>query len=95
MKTNVLLFVVAAVVLFQDRVSLCIPGCPGTSCVVQTGLELTELRHPASLVLGLKAWAITVSSRRQILKSCRNGLEDLSADGEHPHKKARGDHTQL
>lgn len=55
MKTNVLLFVVAAVVLFQDRVSLCIPGCPGTSCVVQAGLELIELRHPVSLVLGLKA----------------------------------------
>jgi hypothetical protein len=28
---------------FQDRVSLCIPGCPGTHSVDQAGLELRNL----------------------------------------------------
>jgi hypothetical protein len=49
------------VCLFQDRVSLCSPGCPGTHCVDQAGLEL---RNPsasasASQVLGLKACTTT------------------------------------
>jgi hypothetical protein len=44
---------------FQDWVSLCSPGCPGTHSVGQAGLEL---RNPASAsqVLGLKACATTV-----------------------------------
>lgn len=33
--------------LFWDRISLCIPGCPETSYADQGGLELTEI--PASL----------------------------------------------
>jgi hypothetical protein len=48
-----------------DRVSLCIPGCPGTHFVDQAGLEL---RNPpasasasASQVLGLKSCATTPS----------------------------------
>ena len=32
--------------LFQDRVSLCSPGCPGTHSVDQAGLELTEICLP-------------------------------------------------
>jgi hypothetical protein len=39
---------------FQDRVSLCIPGCPGTHSVDQAGLELRNLPASASEVLGLK-----------------------------------------
>jgi hypothetical protein len=42
--------------VFQDRISMCRPGCPGTYSVDQVGLEL-ELRNPpasASQVLGLK-----------------------------------------
>jgi hypothetical protein len=31
---------------FQDRVSLCSPGCPGTHSVDQAGLELTERPLP-------------------------------------------------
>jgi hypothetical protein len=45
--------------VFQDRVSLCSPGCPGTHFVDQAGLKL---RHPpasASQVLGLKACVTT------------------------------------
>jgi hypothetical protein len=45
--------------VFQDRVSLCIPGCPGTHSVGQAGLELRNLPASASQVLGLKACAIT------------------------------------
>jgi hypothetical protein len=40
---------------FQDRVSLCSPGCPGTHFVDQTGLELRNPPASASPVLGLKA----------------------------------------
>jgi hypothetical protein len=33
---------------FQDRVSLCSPGCPGTHSVDQAGLELRNLPASAS-----------------------------------------------
>jgi hypothetical protein len=33
-------------ILFLDRVLLCIPGCPGTHCVDQAGLELREIHLP-------------------------------------------------
>ena len=45
--------------LFQDRVSLCSPGCPGIHSVVQAGLELRNPPASASQVLGLKACATT------------------------------------
>jgi hypothetical protein len=45
--------------VFQDRVSLCSPGCPGTHSVDQAGLELRNLLASASRVLGLKACATT------------------------------------
>jgi hypothetical protein len=45
--------------VFQDRVSLCKPGCPGTHSVDQAGLELRNLPASASQVLGLKACATT------------------------------------
>jgi hypothetical protein len=45
--------------VFQDRVSLCSPGCPGTHSVDQAGLELRNLPVSASRVLGLKACATT------------------------------------
>jgi hypothetical protein len=41
-------------VCFQGRVSLFIPGCPGTHPVDQAGLELRNLPASASQVLGLK-----------------------------------------
>jgi hypothetical protein len=34
--------------IFQDRVSLCSPGCPGTDFVDQAGLELRNLPASAS-----------------------------------------------
>jgi hypothetical protein len=43
------------VVVFQDRVSLCSLGCPGTHSVDQAGLELRNPPASASQVLGLKA----------------------------------------
>jgi hypothetical protein len=42
---------------FQDRVSLCSPGCPGTHFVDQAGLELRNPPASAFQVLGLKACA--------------------------------------
>ena len=45
--------------VFQDRVSLCSPGCPGTHFLDQSGLELRNPSASASQVLGLKALATT------------------------------------
>jgi hypothetical protein len=45
--------------VFQDRISLCSPGCPGTHSVDQAGLELRNPPASASRVLGLKACATT------------------------------------
>jgi hypothetical protein len=49
--------------LFQDRVSLCSPGCPGTHSVDQAGLELRNPPASASQVLGLQACATTARLR--------------------------------
>jgi hypothetical protein len=45
--------------VFQDSVSLCSPGCPGTHSVDQAGLELRNPPASATQVLGLKACATT------------------------------------
>jgi hypothetical protein len=45
--------------VFQDRVSLYSPGCPGTHFVDQAGLELRNPPASASRVLGLKACTTT------------------------------------
>jgi hypothetical protein len=47
------------VFVFGDRVSLNIPGCPGTHFVDQAGLELRNPTASASRVLGLKVCATT------------------------------------
>jgi hypothetical protein len=54
--TYVIFFVLFCFVfVFQDRVSLYSPGCPGTHFVDQAGLELRNLPASAFQVLGLKA----------------------------------------
>jgi hypothetical protein len=50
---------VCVCVVFQDRVSLCSPGCPGTHFVDQAGFKLRNSPASASRVLGLKACATT------------------------------------
>ena len=50
----VCLFVCFILFCFQDRVSLCSPGCPGAHSVDQTSLELRDPAASASRVLGLK-----------------------------------------
>jgi hypothetical protein len=45
------LFVCLFVFGFRDRVSLCIPGCPGTYSVDQAGLELRNPPASASPLL--------------------------------------------
>jgi hypothetical protein len=52
---------------FQDRVSLCSPGCPGTHSVDQAGLELRNLPASDSQVLGLKACATTTQQKYKTL----------------------------
>ena len=51
--------VVVVVVVFQDRVSLCSPGCPGTHSVDQAGLDPRDPPASATWVLGLKACTTT------------------------------------
>jgi hypothetical protein len=51
--------VCVCVCLFQIRVSLYSPGCPGTYSVDQAGLELRNLPASASRVLGLQACVTT------------------------------------
>jgi hypothetical protein len=46
-------------IFFQNRVSLCSPGCPGTHSVDQASLKLRNPPASASQVLGLKACATT------------------------------------
>jgi hypothetical protein len=55
--THIYMCVCVCVYVFRDRVSLYIPGCPGTHFVDQAGLELRNLPASASQVLGLKACA--------------------------------------
>jgi hypothetical protein len=45
--------------VFQDRVSLYSPGCPGTHFVDQAGLKLRNLPAFASQVLELKVCTTT------------------------------------
>jgi hypothetical protein len=52
-------FVFVVFVVFQDRVSLCSPGCPGAHSVDQAGLKLRNSPASASQVLGLKVCATT------------------------------------
>ena len=51
------------VVVFQDRVSLCSSGCPGTHSVDQTGLKI---HLPLPLVLGCKACTATYSFEKSL-----------------------------
>jgi hypothetical protein len=62
-------FFVVVVFVFQDRVSLYSPGCPGTHFVDQAGLELRHLPASASQVLVLKACTIMPSMSYLILKN--------------------------
>jgi hypothetical protein len=52
-------FLIFLFLVFQDRVSLCSPGCPGTHFVDQACLELRNPPASASQVLGLKACTTT------------------------------------
>ena len=61
---NEVFFVVVLVLFFQDRVSLCSPGCPGTHSVDQAGLELRNLPASASQVLELKVCTTTARLRQ-------------------------------
>jgi hypothetical protein len=55
MTVNTLFCFVLFRFVFRDRVSLYIPGCPGTHSVDQAGFELRNLPASASQVLGLQA----------------------------------------
>jgi hypothetical protein len=51
--------VLVLVLVFQDRVSLCSPDCPGTHSIDQADLKLRNLPASASQMLGSKACATT------------------------------------
>jgi hypothetical protein len=61
--------------VFQDRVSLCSPGCPGTHSVDQAGLELRNPPASVSQALVLKARATIAQLGTNILKPLSQGLE--------------------
>jgi hypothetical protein len=48
--------------VFQDRVSLCSPGCPGTGSLDHAGLEHRNPPASASQVLGSKVCTTTPGS---------------------------------
>jgi hypothetical protein len=80
-KTFLLLFLFF---VFQDRVSLCSPGCPGTHSVDQAGLELRNPPASAFQVLGLKAcattaWLLKFLFKRQDQDGELGGWKDGSA----------------
>jgi hypothetical protein len=54
---NYILLFCFSLLVFQDGVSLCSPGCPGTYSVDQAVLELRDPPASASKVLGLKVCA--------------------------------------
>ena len=54
MKSNIKYNAFFPPLVFQDRVSLCSPGCPGTYYVDQVGLELTELHCLCLWIAGIE-----------------------------------------
>jgi hypothetical protein len=60
--------------VFQDRVSLYSPGCPGTHFVDQAGLEFRNPPASASRVLELKVCATTPGSWL-LLTRCGTALQ--------------------
>jgi hypothetical protein len=62
--------------VFRYRVSLNIPGCPGTHSVDQAGLQLRNPPDSASQVLGLKAFATTARLGQHFLKALVAVAED-------------------
>ena len=65
--------------IFQDRVSLDSPGCPGTHFVDQASLELRNLPASASQVLWSMAWATTPGWGR--ISYGQSSLSCLSVSG--------------
>jgi hypothetical protein len=65
--------------IFQDRVSLYSPGCPGTHSADQAGLELRNPPASASQVLRLKACATTPGETKPF-KSIPNHNRILSSE---------------
>jgi hypothetical protein len=61
------LFLVFGFFFFQDRVSLCSPGCPGTHFVDQAGLELRNPPASASRVRGASIFLIGYSGGKKFL----------------------------
>jgi hypothetical protein len=63
-----LTFLLLLLLFFQDSISLCSPGCPGTHFLDQAGLELRNPPASASQVLGLKACATMPSLKMFLIR---------------------------
>jgi hypothetical protein len=67
-------------VCFQDRVSLCSPGCPGTHFVDQAGFKFRDPPASASQGLGLKACATTAHRLLISMTGCHRPLNSSVAE---------------
>ena len=81
---------------FRDRVSLCIPGYPGTHSVDQAAFELKNPFASASQVLGLKKYATTVKSYKgQHLVGTGLYVQSFSLQGKQDSIQAGMVHAEL
>jgi hypothetical protein len=63
--------------VFRDRFSLCIPGCPGTHFVEKACLELRNLLASAYQVLGLKACATMPGKMMPFMEKKNQSLKEI------------------
>jgi hypothetical protein len=75
-----ILFYFILFLVFQDRVSLCRPGCPGTHSVEQAALELRNPPASASQVLGLKLYATNAQHKVCLYKFLKGRKDGPSRD---------------
>ena len=79
--------------VFQDRVSLCSPSCPGTHSVGQADLELRNSPASASQVLSLQAYTTTAWQSKfsktdpQVVLSRPQGVQRTKLLGKVPTTK--------
>ena len=80
LASSLLLFV------FQDKVSLCSTGYPGTHSVDQAGLQIRDSADSASWVLGLKSCTITVQLKIIFISGQPGMHKTLSQKTTNKHK---------
>ena len=87
LASSLLLFV------FQDRVSLCSTGYPGTHSVDQAGLQIRDSADSASWVLGLKSCTITAQLKIIFISDQPGMHKTLSQKTTNKHSRQGFCHT--